>query len=113
MINNIIATQLNINIKQVESVLDLFEKGSTIPFIARYRKEATQGLDETQIKAIFDENQRLTALVDRKKMILETIESQGALTSELKKKIEDTWISTVLEDLYLPYKPKKKTKLEP
>ncbi len=110
MINNIIATQLNINIKQVESVLDLFEKGSTIPFIARYRKEATQGLDETQIKAIFDENQRLTALVDRKKMILETIESQGALTSELKKKIEDTWISTVLEDLYLPYKPKKKTR---
>jgi len=110
MINNIIATQLNINIKQVEAVLDLFEKGCTIPFIARYRKEATQGLDETQIKAIFDENQRLTALVDRKKMILETIESQGALTSELKKKIEDTWISTVLEDLYLPYKPKKKTR---
>ena len=110
MINNIIATQLNINIKQVESVLDLFEKGCTIPFIARYRKEATQGLDETQIKAIFDENQRLTALVDRKKMILETIESQGALTPELKKKIEETWISSVLEDLYLPFKPKKKTR---
>lgn len=112
MINNIISTLLSINLSQVASTVALLEQGSTIPFISRYRKEATGGLDEVQIGAIKDSFDRLTELVKRKQTILETIESQGKLSEELRKKIEQSWDSTQIEDIYLPYKPKRQTKAE-
>ena len=86
------------------------ERGATIPFISRYRKEVTGGLDEVQIGAIKDQLDKLTELSKRKETILATIEEQGKLTPELRKRIEESWDSTEIEDLYLPYKPKRVTK---
>lgn len=97
---------------QVERTIALLDEGATIPFISRYRKEATGGLDEIQIGAIKDLLDKLKELTKRKETILSTIEEQGKLTPELRKRIEDSWDSTEIEDLYLPFKPKRVTKAE-
>ncbi len=107
---SIIATQLGIGFKQLSTTLQLLDQGSTVPFIARYRKEATQGLDEVAIEAIRLASVRLREVEKRKLTILETIAGQGKLSAVLKKQIDDCWDAVLLEDLYLPYKPKRKTK---
>ncbi|MCD8179721.1 MAG: RNA-binding transcriptional accessory protein [Tannerellaceae bacterium] len=103
---------LSIPAGQVERTINLLKEGATIPFISRYRKEVTGGLDEIAIGNIKDQFDRLTELKKRKETILSSIEEQGKLTPELKKRITDSWDSTELEDLYLPYKPKRVTKAE-
>ncbi|MGL4851508.1 MAG: Tex family protein [Phocaeicola sp.] len=108
----LIATALNISIKQVASTLTLLEGGATIPFISRYRKEATGGLDEVQIGEIKERSDKLNELVKRKATIVKTIEEQGKLTNDLSRRIEASWDATELEDIYLPYKPKRKTRAE-
>lgn len=110
IINSLISKQLNIPDKQVQNTLKLLADGATIPFISRYRKEATGGLDEVQIAAIADADEKLTELVKRKETILKTIAEQGALTDDLHRKIDETWEANVLEDIYLPYKPKRRTR---
>ncbi|GIV27666.1 MAG: RNA-binding transcriptional accessory protein [Bacteroidia bacterium] len=105
-----IAQQLNISEKQVHSTLSLFEEGCTIPFIARYRKEKTGGLDEVQISSIKELFEKLLALENRRNTILKSIEEQGKLTDDLKNKILIAETLNELEDLYLPYKPKKRTR---
>jgi len=105
-----ISQHLQLDHSAVKNTLDLLDGGATIPFISRYRKEATKGLDEVQIEDISKLNIFLKELAERKKTILETIDSQDALTDELRQKIENTYDSTLLEDLYLPYKPKRRTK---
>lgn len=107
-----IATALNIAVHQVENTLSLLEGGATIPFISRYRKEATGGLDEVQISEINDRHNKLCEMAKRKETILKTIKEQGKLTTELKKRIDNCWDATELEDIYLPYKPKRKTRAE-
>ncbi len=107
-----IAQRLNIPAGQVERTLRLLEEGATIPFISRYRKEMTGGLDEVQISIIQEQHNKLRELEKRKESILSSIEEQGKLTPELKKRIDDSWNSTEIEDLYLPYKPKRVTKAE-
>ena len=110
--DKMIATALNIAVRQVENTLSLLNGGATIPFISRYRKEATGGLDEVQIGEIKERYDKLTDIAKRKETILKTIEEQGKLTDELKKRIEACWDATELEDIYLPYKPKRKTRAE-
>ena len=112
ILTQLIAQAVGITPTQVNHTLELLNGGSTVPFISRYRKEATGGLDEVQIEAIQSHYQRLTELSKRKEFVLQTIGEQGKLTSELKQRIEDTWDATLLEDLYLPYKPKRKTRAE-
>lgn len=107
-----IAAALNIAVHQVENTLTLLEGGATIPFISRYRKEATGGLDEVQIGEINEQNEKLCEMAKRKETILKTIEELGKLTTDLKKRIADCWNATELEDIYLPYKPKRKTRAE-
>src|SRR5690554_1516544 len=96
----------------INNTLQLIEGGATIPFIARYRKELTKGLDEVQIAQIRDEKERYETLVSRQKTIVNAIEEQGKLTEELKVKITTCFDSSELEDLYLPYKQKRLTKGE-
>ena len=110
--SKMIATALNIAVHQVENTLSLLNGGATIPFISRYRKEATGGLDEVQIGEIKERSDKLTEIAKRKETILKTIEEQGKLSTELKKRIEACWDATELEDIYLPYKPKRKTRAE-
>lgn len=110
--SKMIATALNIAVHQVKNTLTLLESGATIPFISRYRKEATGGLNEVQIAKISEQNEKLCEIAKRKETILKTIEEQGKLTAELKKRIESCWNATELEDIYLPYKPKRKTRAE-
>ena len=98
--------------KQISSTLHLLGEGATIPFISRYRKEATGGLDEVQIEQIKEQHDKLCDIAKRKETILGTITEQGKLTAELEKRINDTWNPTELEDIYLPYKPKRKTRAE-
>jgi uncharacterized protein len=105
-----IAAELNLQERQIEVVAKLLGEGSTIPFISRYRKEATGSLDEVQISAIRDRLTQLAELEARKETVLKTIEEQGKLNPELRKKIEDCSNLAELEDLYLPYKPKRKTR---
>lgn len=105
-----IATSLSISEWQVENTIKLLDEGATIPFISRYRKEVTGSLDETQIEAIKDQIAKLKELDNRRETILNTIEEQGLLTEELKQKILNAQTLTELEDIYLPYKPKKKTR---
>ena len=105
-----IAQDLNIKESQIAKVLDLTSQGNTIPFIARYRKEMTGNLDEVQIKAITDLDKSMTALTDRKATVLAKIEEQGKLTAELKKAIENAEKLADVEELYLPYKEKRRTK---
>lgn len=107
-----IAAALGLSERQIAQTLGLLEGGATIPFISRYRKEATGGLDEVQIEAIQTQHEKLSETAKRKETILNTIREQGKLTPELQKRIDETWDSTVLEDIYLPYKPKRKTRAE-
>jgi len=108
----IIAERLNISAKNVDGTLALIDEGCTIPFIARYRKERTGGLDEVQISAISDQYERLKELQKRKETIVKTISEQGKMTPELEKRIDDTWEATTLEDIYLPYRPKRRTRAQ-
>ena len=110
--SKMIASALHIAVRQVENTLSLLNGGATIPFISRYRKEATGGLDEVQIGEIKERYDKLCEMAKRKETILKTIEEQGKLTAELKKRIEACWDATELEDIYLPYKPKRKTRAE-
>lgn len=112
MINKLIADALNIKEHQIEKTIDLLIGGATIPFISRYRKEATGGLDEVQIGAIKDSFDKLTELQKRKETIIKSIDEQDKLTTELKKRIDNCWNTTELEDIYLPFKPKRQTRAE-
>jgi uncharacterized protein len=105
-----ITKNLNLERRNVSNTLKLLDEGATIPFISRYRKEMTGSMDEETIGLVKDEYKRLQDLDKRRETILKSIEEQGKLTDELKLKIEQAQISTELEDLYLPYKPKKKTR---
>ena len=108
----IIAKKLMLPEKQVENTILLLNEGCTIPFIARYRKERTGSLDEVQIAAISEQYAKMQELTKRKDTICKTIEEQGKLTADLKRKIEATWDATELEDIYLPFKPKRRTKAQ-
>jgi len=108
--NILIANKLGIEEKQAGNTLALLEEGATIPFISRYRKERTGGLDEVKISDIADEYKRLTEIEKRKETILSTIDEQGLLTDELKARIDATWSAVELEDIYLPFKPKRRTR---
>ncbi len=105
-----IATELHIRPQQVERVLELSDGGATVPFIARYRKEATGNLDEVQIQAVLDRASELKELDERRATVLKSIDEQGKLTPELARAINDTKTRTELEDLYLPYRPKRRTR---
>ncbi len=106
------AAALGLAEKQVSATIALLDEGATIPFISRYRKERTGGLDEVQIEAIQAQYEKLKETARRKETILNTIEEQGKLTPELRRRIDETWDAPVLEDIYLPYKPKRKTRAE-
>ncbi len=105
-----IASELNITVKQVENTVSLLSEGATIPFISRYRKEMTGSLDEVQIASIKDLSEKFEELEKRRESILQSIEKQGKLSDDLKAKINATYDLSELEDLYLPYKQKKKTR---
>jgi len=105
-----ISTALNINSKQVNATLTLLEEGATVPFISRYRKEVTGSLDELQIAAIRDLAQQLKELDKRREAILRSLSELGKLTPELEKQLNNAQTLTILEDIYLPYKPKRKTR---
>lgn len=105
-----VATELGVAVSQVEATIGLLDEGATIPFISRYRKEMTGSLDEVQVANVRDRMEQLRSLEQRRAFILETIEQQGKLTDELRDKIVKADSILVLEDLYLPYKPKRKTR---
>lgn len=107
-----IARALKLPVHRVENTLKLLEGGATIPFISRYRKEATGGLDEVQIGDIKAQYDKLCELAKRKETILSTLKEQNNLTPELQQRIDNCWESTELEDIYLPFKPKRKTRAE-
>lgn len=107
-----IATALKLPVHRVENTLKLLQGGATIPFISRYRKEATGGLDEVQIGDIHTRYEKLCELAKRKETVLSTIEEQGKLTDTLRERISNCWDATELEDIYLPFKPKRKTRAE-
>lgn len=107
-----ISDLLNINIKYVDNTLELLDSGCTIPFISRYRKERTGGLDEVQITQICELNERMKETAKRKETIIKTISEQGKLTPELEKRINECWEPEVLEDIYMPYKPKRRTRAQ-
>ena len=110
--NTMIASALQIAERRVANTLGLLVGGATIPFISRYRKEATGGLDEVQIEQVKQMHEKLTEVAKRKDTILATIDEQGKLTPELRQRITASWDATELEDIYLPYKPKRKTRAE-
>ncbi len=109
-IPQILADELSLQPFQVHNALELFAEGATVPFISRYRKEKTGEMDETQLRELSDRHTYLTELEDRKKAILTEIEKQGKLTPELRAKIVPCLLKTELEDLYLPYRPKRRTR---
>ncbi len=108
----IIAERLSLHIDAVENTLKLLDEGCTIPFISRYRKERTGGLDEVQIAQISDLNDKMKEMTKRKETIISTISEQGKMTAELRKRIDECWSATELEDIYLPYKPKRRTRAQ-
>lgn len=108
----LISENLSLTARQVCNTLELLDSGATVPFISRYRKERTGSLDEVQIAAIQEQYDKLKTISKRKETIRTTIEEQGKLTQELQERIEQCWDANLLEDLYLPYKPKKRTKAE-
>lgn len=110
MTEQIIAKRLGISLPQVQGTVRLLREGATIPFISRYRKEATGSLDELQVGAIKEQLDKLTELEARRQTVLATIEGQGKLTGELRERIEACWEAVELEDIYLPYKPKRRTR---
>jgi len=105
-----IAETCQVKPHQAHNVIEMVSEGMTVPFISRYRKEKTGNLDEVSVLKLKESYEYMTELNDRKETVLKTIESQGKLTDELKKKIENTYSKTELEDIYLPYKPKRRTK---
>lgn len=109
---NIIAKKLNLNERYVENTLQLLEEGCTIPFISRYRKERTGNMDEVQIAAISEANDKLKDIDKRKETVVKTITEQGKMTDELQRRIEDCWDANELEDIYMPFKPKRRTKAQ-
>ena len=109
-LSQIIAAELQAQPKQVFSAITLLDEGNTVPFIARYRKEVTGGLDDTQLRQLESRLGYLRELNDRKQTILKSIDEQGKLTPELASAINTTLNKTELEDLYLPYKPKRRTR---
>ncbi|MFP9134757.1 Tex family protein [Shewanella algae] len=109
-IAQIIAQELNVREQQVAATISLLDEGATVPFVARYRKEVTGGLDDTQLRNLHTRLGYLRELNDRRQVILSSIEAQGKLTAELKHAINEADSKTRLEDLYLPYKPKRRTK---
>lgn len=109
---NLIATRLNLQERAVANTIALIDEGCTIPFISRYRKERTGGLDEVQITAISDQYDRLKEIQKRKETVVKTITDLGKMTPELQKRIDDCWEGTELEDIYLPYKPKRRTRVQ-
>ena len=108
----IIAKELQLPQEGVENTLKLLDDGCTIPFISRYRKERTGGLDEIQIAKISDLGERLKEMQKRKETIVKTITDQGRMTDELQQRIDATWNPTELEDIYLPFKPKRRTRAQ-
>ena len=108
----LIASELHLSEHAVENTLKLLDEGCTIPFISRYRKERTGGLDEVEITGISERLTRLQEIAKRKETIASTITEQGNMTPELQKRIDECWESTVLEDIYLPYKPKRRTRAQ-
>lgn len=111
-IYTLISKSLGLSLKSVKNTVELLDGGATIPFISRYRKEATGGLDEVQIDQIKTQNEQYCELEKRKEFILKTISEQEKLTPELEEKIRNCWDSTELEDTYLPFKPKRQTRAE-
>ncbi|WP_300726001.1 Tex family protein [uncultured Bacteroides sp.] len=110
--SEMIASAMKLQVHRVDNTLKLLQGGATIPFISRYRKEATGGLDEVQIGEIQARYEKFGELAKRKETIVSTIEEQGKMTDELRQRIDRCWDSTELEDIYLPYKPKRKTRAE-
>ena len=108
----LIASELHLQEHAVENTLKLLDEGCTIPFISRYRKERTGGLDEVQITAISNRLTGLQEIAKRKETVVKTITEQGKMTAELQKRINDCWESTTLEDIYLPYRPKRRTRAQ-
>ena len=108
----LIASELHLQEHAIENTLKLLDEGCTIPFISRYRKERTGGLDEVQITAISNRLTGLQEIAKRKETVVKTITEQGKMTAELQKRINDCWESTTLEDIYLPYKPKRRTRAQ-
>ena len=108
----LISSELHMPEHGVENTLKLLDEGCTIPFISRYRKERTGGLDEVQITAISDRLERLQEIAKRKETVVKTITETGKMTADLQKRIDDCWEATVLEDIYLPYKPKRRTRAQ-
>ena len=109
-IPQLLADELSLRPAQIDSALELFAEGATIPFVARYRKERTGEMDEVQLRNLFDRHAYLTELEERKAVILRSIAEQGKLTEPLQVKISDCLLKTELEDLYLPYRPKRRTR---
>ena len=105
-----LAAELSAQPNQVAAAVALLDEGATVPFIARYRKEATGGLDDTQLRLLEERLRYLRELEERRAAVLESIESQGKMTDALRASIENAADKTTLEDLYLPYKPKRRTK---
>jgi len=108
----IIAREMGLAVHNVRNTIDLLEGGATVPFISRYRKEATGSMDEVKVESVLDRLLQLKELQHRKNYILTTIEAQGALTPELEQRISSCWDAATLEDIYLPYKPKRRTRAE-
>src|SRR5690554_8010764 len=109
-VSSIIAQELHVREAQVQATIQLLDEGATVPFIARYRKEITGGLDDTQLRNLASRLTYLRELNDRRSFILKSIVDQEKLTPELEKAITSCTLKTELEDLYLPYKPKRRTK---
>ena len=110
MLINVIAKELGFVTEKVKNTIELLDGGATVPFISRYRKEATGSMDEVAIGNIKEMYEKLKALMQRKETVIATIEEQGKLTPELKKRIDNCFSSVELEDIYLPYKPKRRTR---
>ncbi|HHX31934.1 MAG TPA: RNA-binding transcriptional accessory protein, partial [Bacteroidales bacterium] len=112
VITSLISKSLNLSNKNVDSTIKLLNEGATIPFISRYRKEVTGGLDEVEITNIKELNDKYIELEKRKEYIIKSVSEQDKLTTELENKIIECWDSTQLEDIYLPFKPKRQTRAE-
>ncbi|MFO1291442.1 MAG: Tex-like N-terminal domain-containing protein, partial [Nitrosomonas sp.] len=109
---SLIATELTVKTPQVSAAIKLLDEGATVPFIARYRKEATGNLDDTQLRTLQERLLYLRELEERRQVILSSIEQQGKLTEQLRNTIEQATTKQLLEDIYLPYKPKRRTRAQ-
>ena len=112
LFNKIVSSTLNISERQVENTIRLLDEGATIPFISRYRKEVTGALDEVQISNVKEQYDKLRELEKRKQTIITTIGEQGKLTPDLRTRLENSWNAMEIEDIYLPYRPKRRTRAE-